>query len=176
MGPVIAQGSQFGIGTYFMKFSREYEKQADILGSQIMAAAGYDPRDMANVFKTIEKESGPGGPQWMSDHPNPGNRYDYINQEAQIAARVAEPAPRHAGSSRARRRTCARCRRRRRPRKWRATATRAARTGSGGAPAARARPGNVPRPDSRYDDLQRRQPVPRQRAVELAGDGAATTT
>ena len=67
-----------------MKFSREYEKQADILGSRIMAAAGYDPRDMANVFKTIEQESGPGGPQWMSDHPNPGNRYDYINKEAQM--------------------------------------------------------------------------------------------
>ena len=81
-GSVIAQGSQFGIGTYFMKFSREYEKQADILGARIMAAAGYDPRDMANVFQTIEKESGPGGPQWMSDHPNPGNRYEYINQEA----------------------------------------------------------------------------------------------
>src|SRR5262245_62361911 len=83
-GSVIAQGSQFGIGTYFMKFSREYEKQADILGSHIMAAAGYDPRDMANVFRTIEKESGPGGPQWMSDHPNPGNRYDYITREAQL--------------------------------------------------------------------------------------------
>jgi Zn-dependent protease with chaperone function len=81
-GSVIAQGSQFGIGTYFMKFSREYEKQADLLGSRIMAGAGYDPRDMANVFKTIQQESGPGGPQWMSDHPDPGNRYEYINQEA----------------------------------------------------------------------------------------------
>jgi hypothetical protein len=83
-GAVISQGSQFGIGTYFMKFSREYEKQADILGSRIMAGAGYDPRDMANLFKTIEKESGPGGPQWMSDHPNPGNRVEYINNEARL--------------------------------------------------------------------------------------------
>jgi hypothetical protein len=83
-GRVLSEATQFGIGTYFMKFSREYEKQADILGSHIMAAAGYDPRDMANVFKTIEQESGPGGPQWMSDHPNPGNRYDYINKEAQM--------------------------------------------------------------------------------------------
>ena len=81
-GSVIAQGSQFGLGTYFLKYSREYEKQADLLGAQIMAHAGYDPREMANVFKTIEKESGPGGPQWMSDHPNPGNRYEYINAEA----------------------------------------------------------------------------------------------
>jgi hypothetical protein len=83
-GQIIAQGSEFGIGTYFMKFSREYEKQADILGSHIMAAAGYDPRDMANVFRTIEQESGSGGPQWMSDHPNPGNRFEYITKEAQM--------------------------------------------------------------------------------------------
>ena len=83
-GSVIAQGTQFGLGTAFLRYSRDYEKQADLLGSQIMARAGYDPRDMANVFKTIEKESGPGGPQWMSDHPNPGNRYEYINKEAQM--------------------------------------------------------------------------------------------
>jgi predicted Zn-dependent protease len=90
-GAVIAQGSQFGIGTYFMKFSREYEKQADLLGTRIMAGAGYDPRDMANVFKTIEQESGPGGPQWMSDHPDPGNRYEYINQEARALHVTASP-------------------------------------------------------------------------------------
>ena len=89
-GSVISQGTQFGIGTAFMRYSREYEKQADILGSQIMARAGYDPRDMANMFKTIEAQGGGGGPQWMSDHPNPGNRYEYINQEAQML-RVENP-------------------------------------------------------------------------------------
>jgi hypothetical protein len=81
-GSVISQGTQFGLGTAFLRFSREYERQADLLGTHIMARAGYDPRDMANVFRTIEQESGPGGPQWLSDHPNPGNRYEYINQEA----------------------------------------------------------------------------------------------
>ena len=81
-GAMIAQGSEFGLGTYFLKYGRDYERQADILGARIMAAAGYDPRDMANVFRTIEKESGPGGPEWMSSHPNPGNRYEAINQEA----------------------------------------------------------------------------------------------
>jgi Zn-dependent protease with chaperone function len=82
LGQVISQGTQFGLGAAFLRFSREYERQADILGTHIMARAGYDPRDMANVFKTIEQESGPGGPQWLSDHPNPGNRYDYILKEA----------------------------------------------------------------------------------------------
>ena len=83
-GAAIGQGGPALIGISFLRFSREYEKQADLLGSRIMAGAGYDPRDMANVFKTIEQESGAGGPQFMSDHPNPGNRYDYINKEAQL--------------------------------------------------------------------------------------------
>src|SRR5438874_6037882 len=82
-GQVISQGTQFGLGTAFLRFGREYERQADIEGSHIMARAGYDPRDMANMFKTIEKQSGPGGPQWLSDHPNPGDRYTYITTEAQ---------------------------------------------------------------------------------------------
>ena len=82
-GQVIASGSQFGIGTVFLRFSREYEKQADLLGSQIMARAGYDPRDMAAVFKALEEQGGPGAPQWLSDHPNPGNRVAYITAEAQ---------------------------------------------------------------------------------------------
>jgi hypothetical protein len=89
-GQVISQGTQFGLGTAFLRFSREYEKQADLEGAQIMARAGYDPRDMANMFKTIEKQGGPGGPQWLSDHPNPGDRSAYITQEAQ-ALRVQNP-------------------------------------------------------------------------------------
>jgi len=80
-GSVIAQGSQFGLGTYFLKYSREYESEADLLGAQLMARAGYDPRQMANMFKTIEAQ-GSQGPEWLSDHPNPGNRYEAINREA----------------------------------------------------------------------------------------------
>jgi hypothetical protein len=89
-GQVISTGSQFGLGTAFLRFSREYERQADILGSQIMARAGYDPRSMASMFKTIEKQGGSGGPQWLSDHPNPGDRAAYITKEAQ-SLRIENP-------------------------------------------------------------------------------------
>src|SRR5262245_52751236 len=89
-GRVISEGTQFGLGAAFLRFSREFEKQADLEGAQIMARAGYDPRDMANMFRTIEKQGGPGGPQWLSDHPNPGNRIEYITSEAQ-ALRVENP-------------------------------------------------------------------------------------
>jgi hypothetical protein len=85
-GAAIAQGAEFGLGTLLLKYSRDFEKQADLLGAQIMARAGYDPRALAHMFETIEKESkssGGGGPQWMSSHPNPGNRTAYINKEAE---------------------------------------------------------------------------------------------
>jgi hypothetical protein len=47
-----------------------------------MARAGYDPRAMASMFRTIEKQGGSNGPEWLSDHPNPGNREQRIRQEA----------------------------------------------------------------------------------------------
>ncbi|HEX8028553.1 MAG TPA: M48 family metalloprotease, partial [Vicinamibacterales bacterium] len=100
-GAAITQGAGFGLGTILLKYSRDYEKQADLLGAQMMARAGYDPRDLGRMFETIEKESksaGGGGPQWMSSHPNPGNRTVYINQEAGMlkvaaAADVSQFAP-----------------------------------------------------------------------------------
>jgi hypothetical protein len=90
LGSVISQGSQFGLGAYFLKYGREYETQADILGAQILARAGYDPRQMANMFKTIEAQGGSSGPEWLSSHPNPGNRYNAINKEASML-RVSNP-------------------------------------------------------------------------------------
>src|SRR6188474_2321597 len=57
-GAAIAQGADFGLGTLLLKYSREYEKQADLLGAQIMARAGYDPRALAHMFETIGKEAG----------------------------------------------------------------------------------------------------------------------
>ena len=83
VGSAVAQGTQFGLGTAFLRFSREFERDADLLGSHIMAGAGYNPLEMASMFKTIEKQGGSGGPQWLSDHPNPGDRYEYITREAQ---------------------------------------------------------------------------------------------
>ena len=56
-GSAIAQGSQFGLGTVLLRYSRDFEKQADLLGSQIMARAGYDPRALAHMFETIEREA-----------------------------------------------------------------------------------------------------------------------
>ena len=82
LGQILAQTSQIGAGLKIMSYGRDYERQADLLGAQILARAGYDPREMANMFRTIEQEGGGGGPEWMSSHPNPGNRYNAIMSEA----------------------------------------------------------------------------------------------
>jgi beta-barrel assembly-enhancing protease len=100
-GSAIAQGTQFGLGTLLLRYSRDYEKQADLLGAQIMARAGYDPRALARMFETIEREtrsSGGTNPQWMSSHPNPGNRTAYITREAEALTIAAAPDAREFGA------------------------------------------------------------------------------
>ena len=87
-GPAAGQLAQLPIGAYFLRYSREYETEADLLGARIMANAGYDPRDLANMFRTIEAQGGGGG-GFLSDHPSPKDRYARINQEAQYL-RVGE--------------------------------------------------------------------------------------
>ncbi len=82
VGSVIAQG---GAGAYLMKNSRAFETDADILGSQLMARAGYDPIAMADFFETLagEQTREPGKlERWFSDHPQPVDRRDRIKKEA----------------------------------------------------------------------------------------------
>lgn len=81
-GQAGAQLGALGASIFTTKYSREYETQADILGARIMADAGYDPRDLANMFRTIQGQRSGGGPEWLSSHPDPGNRYEKINREA----------------------------------------------------------------------------------------------
>jgi Zn-dependent protease with chaperone function len=81
-GSIISTGSQVAAGAYITKYSRSYESQADLLGAQMLARAGYDPREMANMFKTLAAEGGSRGPEWLSSHPDPGNRYNAIIKEA----------------------------------------------------------------------------------------------
>ena len=82
-GPGVGQLAQAPFAVYLLKFSREYETEADILGSHIMANAGYDPRDLANMFRTLEQQ-GAGGGGFLSDHPSPSDRYARIEREAQM--------------------------------------------------------------------------------------------
>jgi len=65
-----------------LKYGRNDELEADNLGVKFMAEAGYDPRAMLRVMQILE-ESSKGGrqPDFMSTHPNPGNRQTMIKAE-----------------------------------------------------------------------------------------------
>ena len=81
VGGALAQlGGQVGGGLLSMKYSRGDEAEADAVGAIIMYKAGYDPRQLAVFFQKLEKE-GSAGPQMLSDHPNPGNRYQSISNQ-----------------------------------------------------------------------------------------------
>ena len=82
VGGAVAQiGGQLGAGLLSMKYSRGDEAQADAVGAIIMYKAGYDPHYLAKFFQKLEQEGNAGGPQFLSDHPNPGNRYAAIDKE-----------------------------------------------------------------------------------------------
>ena len=70
-----------GANMLFLKFGRTAETQADLEGARIMAEAGYDPRDMAAFFQTLQQRAGQRTPEFLSDHPDPGNRIAAINRE-----------------------------------------------------------------------------------------------
>ncbi len=80
IGTLARTGIQVGAGTVLLKYSRSDEAQADSVGAIIMYKAGYNPIELAHFFEKLAKE-GSGGPQFLSDHPNPGNRSEAIDNE-----------------------------------------------------------------------------------------------
>jgi Zn-dependent protease with chaperone function len=81
LGNLGRMGINIGAGTMLMKYSRADEAQADSTGAIIMYRAGYNPKALSDFFVKLEKKYGSGGPQFLSDHPNPGNRQGAIQQE-----------------------------------------------------------------------------------------------
>ncbi|HEV2989053.1 MAG TPA: M48 family metallopeptidase, partial [Candidatus Angelobacter sp.] len=82
-GNVARLGIQVGAGTIFMRYSRKDEAQADAVGAIIMYRAGYNPKALAEFFQKLEEQGGGRGPQFLSDHPNPGNRVAAVEKEIQ---------------------------------------------------------------------------------------------
>ena len=80
-GALAQQGIGFGQNLDYLHMSRGDEQQADLLGTDILYNAGYDPRGLPQFFETIQAKYGSGGAQFLSDHPNPGNRTEYVNRE-----------------------------------------------------------------------------------------------
>ncbi len=80
----IAQYLPYGgvINNVFMSgYSRQMERQADIVGTQILASSGYAADGVYNVMATLNKQAQAEGrnvPTWISTHPNPADRVEYL--------------------------------------------------------------------------------------------------
>ncbi|MBW2317188.1 MAG: M48 family metalloprotease [Deltaproteobacteria bacterium] len=85
LGAVLSEGfrkyagvAQFGVGMFFLKFSRDNERQADNLGVEYAIKAGFDATNMANFFSTLRRlhpsSNRDGLPDWFSTHPDPQER------------------------------------------------------------------------------------------------------
>lgn len=71
-GMVLADlGSKVGLG---LPFSRAMESEADEYGLELAARAGYNPQAAITLWDKMERNSGAGGPRWLSTHPAPGDR------------------------------------------------------------------------------------------------------
>ena len=85
LGQFAEQASQ-GLGLLMLKFGRDDERQSDKLGVEYSSKIGYDAQEMAKFFNTLErdrKRSGAGEvPDFLSSHPNPGDRYVTVGQLA----------------------------------------------------------------------------------------------
>src|SRR5262249_26642977 len=66
----------------FMKFSRDFEREADRLGAQTMFDAGYDPHGMISLFEKLQQlqKTNPNAvDKFFASHPSPAERIDNVS-------------------------------------------------------------------------------------------------
>jgi len=74
-GSLAQMGLSIGAGSVFMKYSRDAETEADMVGAQIIYDAGYDPNALVTFFQKLKaQQGGSSGPSFLASHPDPGNR------------------------------------------------------------------------------------------------------
>jgi hypothetical protein len=81
-GALLTELGRFSAGGVLLRYSRATETQADVVGTQVLYDAGYDPRALAQFFEKIEADSkGQNPPEFFSDHPNPEHRVERVEEE-----------------------------------------------------------------------------------------------
>jgi beta-barrel assembly-enhancing protease len=79
---VLAQvGAGFAADSVLLKYSRDAERQADLMGTQILYDTKYDPRAMMQFFEKLQAQGGSRMPQWLSSHPDTKNRINDVGGE-----------------------------------------------------------------------------------------------
>lgn len=88
-----------GVQLLLLKNSRDAERESDELGVEYSTKIGYDAREMAKFFRTLERQregtEAAELPEFLSTHPNPGDRYTRVNElaaEWQAKLKLTNPA------------------------------------------------------------------------------------
>lgn len=89
LGGVAAQG------LFVLPMSRQQESEADVVGQQLMARAGFDPREAVNLWQNMIAAGGSRPPVWLSTHPDPQSRMDELRARAAGLVPVYEQARAH---------------------------------------------------------------------------------
>jgi predicted Zn-dependent protease len=86
MPDIAGEVAQLGVQMLFLKFGRDDERQSDDLGVEYASKLGYDAKQMANFFNTLDRmrpsSDGSPLPDWFSTHPNPAERNQTVSLRA----------------------------------------------------------------------------------------------
>lgn len=95
MYALLGLGAQVGV---LLPFSRAQEREADLLGLDLMAKAGFDPRRSVDLWHNMAAAGGPKPPEFLSTHPSSGTRIRELETRLGTAMPLYEQA-RAAGKS-----------------------------------------------------------------------------
>jgi len=99
VGNAVAQGGSIAAQAGFLlPNSRVQESEADVVGQQLMAKAGFDPRGAVTLWQNMAAAGGARPPEWLSTHPDPASRLRELDARADTLVPVMQAA-RRAGNT-----------------------------------------------------------------------------
>jgi predicted Zn-dependent protease len=92
-GSLVTQGGgMLAQGGFLLPGSRTQESEADIVGQQLMAKAGFNPEQAVNLWENMIAASSGRAPQWLSTHPDPQSRIQELGKRASSLVPVYQQA------------------------------------------------------------------------------------
>lgn len=86
---LLGVGAQVGV---LLPFSRKHESEADEIGLELMARAGFDPRQSVELWKNMQKAGGSATPEFLSTHPGTDSRIRDLNARMDRALKIYRQA------------------------------------------------------------------------------------
>ena len=86
---LLGVGAQFGV---LLPYNRIQESEADLLGLDLMAKAGFDPRESTKLWINMGRSGGAQPPQFLSTHPSHASRISDLQKHMPVALRLQEQA------------------------------------------------------------------------------------